>query len=663
MKAGLASRLSLPYLSEATRSLLGVLIVAVIALQWVSPGAALAAGGSAAIAGAVALQDSPHGRAQLVVAVSVAMGFAVLFGMLSAPITVVFVVMVALWCFAAGTMWAVGANAGLVAAAASALLITATPSGSVGAAFEAAALAVAGGFGQVLLVAIWPRRRWRAQRDALARAYRSVAADARRLVADPDAQFDAEPLIWLRKAFTLTEHQARRRPAPFRGYYGLPERVAMTLATLRKAERDDSHVLTAVASSADMLDALAVGGRSAQLVVAAALRNVDGAVASMKDNAAGVGQRLSAQLHEACALRFGDYRPAGVEELRRPAPHEAVALAIAAVRSELHRGSPLFRHAVRLAGATAIATALARILDMPHGNWIALTVLMVLRPETAHTYTRCVARVGGNLVGVVAATAITLAWHPTGVDAAVLAVLFLAVAYAMSGTSYVALSTALAAAIIFVLDVQATADFDVLSDRVLATLLGGVLAVLAHLLIPDQAMVRLRQRSAELLKAEIDYAAMVIDAYVHELVNRSDALRSAWHRAARARTAFEAACGAVRVDSRDVRRRLAPYRATLNAVTGVCAVLETHLAGLPSPQVDRRFAVAVDDYAEALRGDPPSAGYLWTIDTAHLTETDQQLREAAGLLGPDNAAERILVSQTATITRHLLRIAPDFADR
>lgn len=648
------------------RSLLGVLIVSAIGLEWVSPGAALAAGGSAAIAGAVALQDSPHDRTPLVVAVSVAMGVAVLFGTLSASITLVFVVVVALWCFAAGMIWALGANAGLVAAAASALLVTAMP-GSISDAFEAAGLALAGGFGQVLLVAIWPRRRWRAQKEALTRAYGSVAADARKLVADQDIQFDAAPLIWLRDAFTLTESQARRRPASFRGYYGLPERIAMTLGTLRKADPDDASVLAAVKSSADMLDALAVGGRSAQEVAAAALRDVDGAVESMavgstKEATATAGQRLAGQLHEAFDLRFGDYRPTDVEELRKPAPVEWAALAVDTVRGQLNKGSPLFRHAVRLAGAAAVGTALARILDMPHGNWIALTVLMVLRPETAHTYTRCVARAGGNLVGVIVATAITVLWHPTGMDAAVLAVFFLAVAYAVSGMSYVALAAALAAAIIFVIDVQASADFDVMSDRVVATVLGGVLAVLAHLLIPDRAMVRLQQRSAELLKAEIDYAATVISGFVHELENRQDTLRSAWHRAARARTAFEAACGAVRVDSRDVRRRLAPYRATLNAITGACAVLETHLPAQPSSKLDRRFAVAVDDYTEALRGDPPSAGRPWTIDTTHLTETDQQLRDAAGLLESDNAAERILVSQATAVTRHLLRIAPDFDD-
>ena len=141
MMSGLSTRLSWPYVGELSRSLLGVLVVAAIAMEWASPGAALAAGGSAVIAGAVALQDSPYGRVQQVITVSFLMSVAVLVGTLTAPLTLLFVVVVALWCFAAGMMWALGANVGLVAAAASALLVTAPTSTSADGAFDAAALA------------------------------------------------------------------------------------------------------------------------------------------------------------------------------------------------------------------------------------------------------------------------------------------------------------------------------------------------------------------------------------------------------------------------------------------------------------------------------------------------------------------------------------------
>ena len=183
---------SWPYVGEVARSLLGVLLAIIVALNWGTgmgvPGAAVAAGGSAAIAGATALQDSPHGRLPLVIGVSFGMGAAVLVGSLTSAHSAVFVVTVTLWCLAAGMVWAISANAGLVAAAASALLVTcpAMPASSSDA-LRSAALAVFGGLTQAVLVAAWPRQRWQQQRRALAGAYGWVAASARRLAADPEA--------------------------------------------------------------------------------------------------------------------------------------------------------------------------------------------------------------------------------------------------------------------------------------------------------------------------------------------------------------------------------------------------------------------------------------------------------------------------------------------
>ena len=47
--------------------------------------------------------------------------------------------------------------------------------------------------------------------------------------------------------------------------------------------------------------------------------------------------------------------------------------------------------------------------------------------------------------------------------------------------------------------------------------IGGGLAVVAHVVLPDHGLIRLHQRAGELLKSEIDYAAAVVKAFVHEL--------------------------------------------------------------------------------------------------------------------------------------------------
>ncbi len=122
-----ALRLNTPDAGAVARSLLGVLAVAAVALYWNSPTAAVWAAGAATIAGAIALQDSPGGRVPLVIVVSLEMGAAVFLGTLTAPHDFVFIGAVGLWCFAAGMQWALGGNAGLVAAAASAMLVIAPP--------------------------------------------------------------------------------------------------------------------------------------------------------------------------------------------------------------------------------------------------------------------------------------------------------------------------------------------------------------------------------------------------------------------------------------------------------------------------------------------------------------------------------------------------------
>ena len=95
---------------------------------------------------------------------------------------------------------------------------------------------------------------------------------------------------------------------------------------------------------------------------------------------------------------------------------------------------------------------------MPQGYWIPLTVLLVMRPETAHTYTRCVGRVAGICAGVVVASAVTLLWQPTGLAAAILAVVFLGVTYAISMFGYIAVTAAFAATIVLLLDITAASS-------------------------------------------------------------------------------------------------------------------------------------------------------------------------------------------------------------
>jgi|KBSSwiStaDraftv2_1062776.scaffolds.fasta_scaffold00606_15 hypothetical protein len=659
---GLALRVSLPDAGAVVRSLLGVLLAAAAGTRWGSAGAATAAAGAAAIAGATALQDSPRGRLPLVLAVSAQMGLAVLLGMSTSAYSLVYVVVVAAWCFGAGLQYAVSANAGLVAAAAGALLVTAPPvEPTLSSVAGATALAILGGMVQAVLVALWPRRRWRVQRAALARAYASLGKDARRLAVESDAHVDPGPLIVLRDAFTLTERQARRRPLAYRSWYGLPERISVTLSALAGKDGDGAVAELLVAAAA-VLDVVAGPGRNGKRDSVAALGRLDVAVAAVPEPTKTLARRLSEQLHDAAALRLGEYCPAGelVGDLRRPAGWLSMVTVAQLGESHLNWNSPVLRHAVRLASVAGAGVAIARFADVPHGYWIPLTVLMVLRPETAHTYTRCAGRIAGNVVGIAIASVITMVMEPTGLFAAVLAVLFLGVAYVVSGVGYLALSAALAATIVFLVDISGSADVATMGDRLVATLIGGALAVLAHVALPDHSRTRLKQRAGELLKTEIDYAATVIKAFVHRLDQPEEALAASWERAFRARAAFEAAAGAARVEERDMRRWLKSYRTALNAVTTSCTTLESSLPSGPPIGRSGDFVSAVDEYVETLCGEPPTPGAPWSIDDEQLADAVQRVRDAAIHLSTGDAAGRVLVAEIVVITRSVLGI-PDFS--
>ena len=283
-----------------------------------------------------------------------------------------------------------------------------------------------------------------------------------------------------------------------------------------------------------------------------------------------------------------------------------------------------------------------------------------MRPETAHTYTRCVGRVAGICAGVVVSSALTLLWQPSGLAAAILAVLFLGITYAVSIFGYIAVTAAFGATIALLLDI--TDPSSSVGDLLLAVVIGGALAVLFHVVIPDDALIRLRQRAGELLKTEIDYAATVIKAFVHDLDHPSDALAAAWQRAVRARSAFEAATGATRLESKELRRWLRSFRSGLNAVTSSCTSLEHSLPPHPSAALSREFVLAVDDYVEVLRGDPPTPATPWSIDTDQLAAAEQQLRDAAVHIVSDDGAARVLVAEVGMITRSLAGIGIDVED-
>ncbi len=660
MIKGFALAPAVPDPGAVLRTLLGVVAIAVAAMHWGPPGSATAAAGAATIAGAVALQDSPRRRIPLVVGTSVVLGVAVGLGASVSAFSPAFVAVAAAYCFVAAMPWALGANAGLVGAASAALLVLAPPlAPTLSSTLGTAGLAVGGGLVQAGLIALWPQRRWRVQRAALAVAYRSLARDARTLAdghGDGATGVDPESLIALRAVFTAVDCQTRRRSADYRNFYGLPERIAATLTDIA-ADRTGRPPRELLSATAEVLGAVAQTRRSARDELQTAIDRLDRAVAEAPDPQSVVVGRLSALLHEAVAVRLGGFLPFSAQSVRLRHPEWRMSLhsALAMMAGHLNRHSPVFRHAVRLSVAVGLGCAAERYAAVPHGYWIPLTVLMVLRPETAHTYTRCVGRIAGTAAGLAMASGMLVLLDPSPATAVVLAIIFVGIAYVAAGFGYLVLSAALPAAVVFLIEMDRVGAMAA-DGRVFAALAGGALAVLAHVVLPDDALTRLSQRAGELLKTEVDYAAAVIKAYVHELENPTDVMAGAWQRAFRARAAFEAAAGAARLDSSGLRRWMGSYRTALNAVTASCTTLESSLPDRPGVAWNSEFVLAVDEYVESLCGDPPTAAAPWTVDDVELQAADKRLRGVVPRHGTHEGAARVLAAEVATITRNVSAI-------
>ena len=213
-----------------------------------------------------------------------------------------------------------------------------------------------------------------------------------------------------------------------------------------------------------------------------ALVRVDTAVTALSGPEATAAQRFSKQLQEAAEFRFPD--------LLQPDVISPLRTALTEVRTHLTWASPILRHAVRLSATAALAIAADRFAPIAHGHWIALTVLYVLRPETAHTYTRRVGRVGGLAGGILIASLITMIWSPTGVAAAALnPVACLVITYWVERFGYIAASAGVAAAVVFLLEINASAaGAPTVEVRLYSVVIGGGLAVMAHVVLPDHAL-------------------------------------------------------------------------------------------------------------------------------------------------------------------------------
>ncbi|THA60155.1 FUSC family protein [Streptomyces sp. A0958] len=616
----------------ALRGAAGLALVIGVSLAIFGPVVAASSAFGAFQAAIATFQRSWRPRPVLALISGVSLGLSTFIGYVTGSHLPLFLVLLVLWTFLAGLAWAAGPTGGIIAASNVAImLVTITLPTSVAEAALHGAMIMFGGIVQAVLIVLFPIRRWGAQRDALADALAAEADYARRLRHDPVAHFDPAPLMLARRAAAVTPREARRRPAELHGSRGVAERIRPVLASLADPamgvpsegpERDRVRELLAAAGS--LLDAAARAIRKGDpvrlpaaavaalktpdtgaLLTGPPLRAADRLAALLSDVIEAAegdgtkGERAGAE-EAADAIKAGRGGPQPSEHQQRPTLLSLVPVVIRAMRREVHHGSPILRHAVRLSAVAAVGYLLGRALPFGHGYWAPLAAVMVMRPEFSQTYARSAARFVGTVVGVFVATAIVQAAQPGPGLSAAFAVVCALLMYLLMRTGYAVGQACVAAYVVLLLGMAGEAWSQTEFERVLLTLVGGLLAMISYAVYPAWETPRLRGRLGDWLKADGRYAAAVVDQYADPAARRHDDVRRALLATREARVAWQEAVATAQhepVRHRGLSRGAADAAQHALAQLGrVAMLMEAHLPGGGATPVP-----GAAPFAEALR--------------------------------------------------------------
>ncbi|GGR12407.1 FUSC family protein [Streptomyces roseolus] len=644
----------------AARGALGLALVVGFSLAFFGPAVAASSAFGAFQAAIATFQRSWRPRPTLALASGASLAASTFLGYLTGAHTLLFLALLVLWTFLSGLAWAVGPTAGIIASSNVAImLVTVTLPTSVATAAGHAATIFAGGVVQAALVVLLPVRPWGAQRDALADALAAEADYARRLRHDPVASFDPVPLMTARSAAAaVTPRQARRRPAELHGPRRLAERIRPVLASLADPavgapaegpQRD--RVRELLAAAGEVLDAAAHAIRHGAPVrlppaAVAALRTPDtGTILSDRSHRAAL--RLTALLGdvvETAEPRTETGRDPADPSAPRPTLLRLLPLVVARMRAEVRPGSAVLRHALRVSAVTAAGYLLGQVLPFGHGYWAPMTSVMVMRPDFSQTYSRSVARFGGTLVGVGLASAVVRTAHPGTYLSAGLAVLCAFGMYLLMRTGYAVSQVCVAAYVVFLLGMEGSGVTQTVRDRVLLTLLGGLLAMLSYAVYPAWETPRLRGRLADWLTASGRYAAAVAARYADPAGPGSPDVREALLSARAARVAWHDALA--RATHEPVRHRGLPHAAAEGAGRAIAEfgraamLLEAHLPehGAPPLPAAAGLAEALGEATERgakavrERKAPAWDDLRATVAAWEAEVTDPLLRKAARLL-------------------------------
>ncbi len=550
-------------------------------------------------------QGAYRGRAVFMLLAAAAMAFSVFVGSLAGHSTAATVLVAGLWALTGGLLVALGNGASYVGlqSIVALLIAGAYPSDFEGAAARSA-LALAGGLVQTLLVVvIWPLRRFPVERRNIAAVYRSLAAYASKI---PVAEgLPPEPHTFAETPSPFADPQPFARSAElfvFQALFDEAERIRASLASfavrsrhLEPSEYRCAVVLAHLVTRAleEIAEAITAGRAPSEPPDFS--RILANCVKRLPPSA--IVEPLIDQIRAAWrtagvpAAVPGHLAPRGDHHITQRRSRPAVREGLITLRANLTTASTAYRHALRLAAVLTLATAGARWLEFPRGYWLPLTIALVLRPDFHDTFAFSFGRVSGTVLGAAGATAIAYLFAPGPVALVALVLAFVWGAYAFAGANYAAVSISITGYVIFLMTLAGIPEATAASDRIVYTAAAGVLALLAYLAWPTWTATEARPAIAAMLEAQGRYVEDLLVACADPAPPDLAALGQARSAARLTRSNAEAVVERMMIEPRSrytMRPRTAvglvgAARRTALAALSVHAGLERGSPDLPSP--------------------------------------------------------------------------------
>ncbi|MGP1667727.1 MAG: FUSC family protein, partial [Rhodanobacter sp.] len=318
------------------------------------------------------------------------------------------------------------------------------------------------------------------------------------------------------------------------------------------------------------------------------------------------------------------------------------------LRANLTPRSVAFRHAVRTAVCLTVALWLSRLLHLPHGYWLPMTAAIVLRPDFAATFNFGLLRVLGTVLGLVVTT-LLLHFTPDLPWAHLLLMALLCLTFRYLASAHYGIAVAaLTGTVVILLSFEGVHSGVAVTDRVINTVLGSGIALLAYVVWPTWERSRARAVLATMLGAYADYLAALAQPQ-----------QRSTHRETRS------AARTCRTNAQASVERMRSEPATPTDLLDVARALFAN--GNRLARTAMTLEALIDEHDSLPGGDAASAFVAQLASTLQSISVALREQQAPDLLPDLRAQQRALASQLKRSTDHraaeaMIRISDRLVD-